>query len=309
MRKSGKSRRGALIYHEAAGSADDVSLCRAQAALAAHVALQSFPVRVGEDPAVVARTALEQGNELLVAFGGDGTVSAVAGALVGQEHAALGIIPAGTANSIAACLALPTDLDEACAVIAHGYRRAIDTARVNDRTFVLLTTIGVHADSVAGVDPQLKQQLGPLAYAIEEVTRFFSDEPFRVTLHANGRTWSGEASGVTVANLAPKINLLAQGTERVDAADGALDVTVVTLSGVADAVGTAAHLAMQVLMERPASRANIIGFRTQKVRIETAEPRQVMVDGDYIGTTPIEVVMQAQSLQVVVPDRGAEYLV
>lgn len=294
-------RRATLIYNSAAGSADGARLREAQECLRALLPVDLCPVEPGQDPARLAEEAVAAGSTVLVAFGGDGTVSAVASAVVGRPDITLGILPGGTANSIASCLDIPGDVSGACEVIGQGHRRCIDSAEVDGRAMVLLATIGVHADSVAGVDPDLKRNLGPLAYAWEEVTRLFSDERFEVSLHANAQSWHGLASGVTVANLAPKINLLAQGTEAVDAGDGVLDVTVVAIDGVIEAVGTAAHLAMQLISEQPADRGNVVGFRTTEIRIETREPRQVMVDGDYVGTTPVTVRIQPRSLCVFAP--------
>src|SRR5688572_22083061 len=68
--------------------------------------------------------------DLVIAAGGDGTVSLVAGVLAGTE-VPLGILPLGTSNSIAGGLGIPTDLSGAIATIAGGHTRAIDTARAN----------------------------------------------------------------------------------------------------------------------------------------------------------------------------------
>src|SRR4029450_5811264 len=67
--------------------------------------------------------------DLIIAAGGDGTVEAVASGLIGTA-ATLGIIPLGTYNNIATCLGIPTDVENACALIAGGVSRNVDVGQV-----------------------------------------------------------------------------------------------------------------------------------------------------------------------------------
>ena len=79
-----------------------------------------------------ARRAARAGVPLVVATGSDGTVEAVAAGLVGSD-AVLGIVPLGTCNNVTACLGLPFDPAEACALIGAGPVRRIDVGRVTAR--------------------------------------------------------------------------------------------------------------------------------------------------------------------------------
>ena len=76
-----------------------------------------------------ARRAAKQGCRLVLAAGGDGTVAAVAQGLIGTS-ATLGILPLGTYNNTATSLGIPTDLHEACALIAAGVERRVDVGEV-----------------------------------------------------------------------------------------------------------------------------------------------------------------------------------
>ena len=75
-----------------------------------------------------ARDALKDGSRIIVAAGGDGTVSAVASALVGTD-AALGVLPLGRLNHFAKDLRIPADLEPAAATIAAVHTMLVDGVR------------------------------------------------------------------------------------------------------------------------------------------------------------------------------------
>ena len=79
--------------------------------------------------------------DVLVAAGGDGTVSAVAAA-VANAGKVLGIIPTGTLNHFARDLGIPTEIDQAAMVIASGRVRAVDMGSINDHLFINTVSIG-----------------------------------------------------------------------------------------------------------------------------------------------------------------------
>jgi len=102
-----------------------------------------LPVRRGSTIEAEARAALESGCRVLVAAGGDGTVSAVAGVLVGGE-VPLGVLPVGTLNHFARDLGLPLGVPEAVAVVAGGTVRRVDVGEVNGRIFLNNSSLGVY---------------------------------------------------------------------------------------------------------------------------------------------------------------------
>ena len=180
----------------------------------------------------------------------------------------------------------------------------IDTATVNDRCMVLLATLGVHAEAVTQADPAQKRRLGPLAYVVEAANRLLEDSLFDVTLEVEGARLTRRVSAVTVANLAPNRTLLAQGPAQVIGDDGLLDVTLVALEGLGDAVATTLHLATHAVSERAAERDNVAFFSTRAIRIEALQPKRWMVDGEDIGEGPVEVRCLPRSLRVIVPSEA-----
>ena len=291
-----------VIHNPGSGSAEELNIPHALSLLGQdglEVGIRTMSE--GDDPSEVARAAVRAGSRVVIASGGDGTVSAVAKAVIGQADVSLGILPNGTANSIAAQLKLPTDTAEACAVIRGGKTRQIDTARVNDHPMVLLATIGVHADAVTEANPDHKRLFGPVAYVISEAQQLVSHPLFDVSVEVNGEWFSSQVSALTVANMAPPFNLLAHGHQETFDDDGLLDVTLISLAGAGEAVATTLHLAYQVVAGLPADRDNIGFFRTSSLRIETSEAQRVMVDGDCCGETPIQIECLPRSLRVITP--------
>jgi diacylglycerol kinase family enzyme len=97
----------------------------------------------GRTVADQARAAVEAGCRVAVAAGGDGTVNAVATAVLGRDIP-LGVIPMGTLNHFAKDLGLPLDLAEAVRVAAQGTVRRVDVGQVNGRVFLNNSSIGVY---------------------------------------------------------------------------------------------------------------------------------------------------------------------
>lgn len=290
-----------LIHCPRGGSASDDDLEQARALLSQHMELEVLRVEDDRSPADLARQALAGGAKVVIASGGDGSVSSVASVIVGREDVALGILPRGTANSIAAFLGIPKDIEAACAIICDRHSRSIDTARVNNLSMVLMATVGLHAEAITDVDPERKKRYGAFAYVLEEVERMLDTELFDVTVEANGQEATLPANAVTVANIARPASLLAQGPATIQEDDGLLDVTIVAIRGFADAVATSWHLATSTLRQQPAERENIGSFRTKRIRITTAQPKRVMVDGEDATETPIVIECVPRSLRVLVP--------
>jgi diacylglycerol kinase family enzyme len=94
-----------------------------------------------------ARGLLDEGFNILVAGGGDGTVSAVASEVAGSD-AALGVLPLGTLNHFARDLHIPLDLDGAVDLICSGTPKAVDIGAVNDHLFINNCSMGVYPDQV-----------------------------------------------------------------------------------------------------------------------------------------------------------------
>ena len=114
--------------------------------------------RSGAEITLLARRALDEAYQIVVAGGGDGTINAVASALVGTDTA-LGILPLGTFNHFAKDLQIPLDLEEAARTIIAGHVVSIDVGEVNGRVFLNNSSLGLYPSIVRRRERQ-QQRLG-----------------------------------------------------------------------------------------------------------------------------------------------------
>jgi len=92
----------------------------------------------------LSKEAAEQGRDIIVAVGGDGTVNEVARGLAGTQ-AILGIIPSGSGNGLARYLGIPIDLAQSIALLNSGKSRKIDTVSINENLFLSIAGVGFDA--------------------------------------------------------------------------------------------------------------------------------------------------------------------
>ena len=254
-------------------------------------------------PEQLAQDAIESKADLIIASGGDGTVSAVAGALIGKEIP-LGIIPRGTANAFAKALGIPsafTPIQNACGVIIAGHTHTVDVSRCNGLPMILLAGLGLEAEAIERADREAKDRWGVFAYIMAGIQQLKEQEPFTTEIEIEGVVEQFHAGAVTIANAAPPTSVMAQGFGSVNVKDGLLDVTIAAPKSDLEAVTTMTSLLGAALFKTPTNRDDIINLKTQKIKVTTDPPQKVVLDGEMIGTTPIEVECIPSGLTVFAP--------
>lgn len=297
-------RRAALVLNPAAGVAtgeDDAAAIIA--ALSEHFDVEVMKTCRERDADVCAAAALATKPDLVVACGGDGTVSMTASALVGTG-VPLGIIARGTSNSIGGGLGIPADAAAAIDVIANGEPRVVDTARANGRMMLLHASVGYQAATVAGTARDAKNRWGVLAYVKEGLVQLADLAQFHVEIATERATIRCLAVNVTIANVAPTKTVLAQGPAAIVPDDGALDVTIVAASTLGEVVLAGLHLLTTAAMGEAATRDNVGYLTASSVRITTDPPQALLVDGEVVEGDALEIVCVPASLTVMSP-RGA----
>ena len=242
------------------------------------------------------------GRSLIIASGGDGTVSAVAGATM-NTNIPLGIIPRGTANAFSVGLGIPTNLRAACETILAGNTHIIDGARCNDIPMILLAGVGFEAGMVDGATRQLKNELGNLAYVLSGVRQVASATPFTATLEIDGEVSTVTTTAITVANVAPSTSVLAQGLGAVIPDDGLMEVTIATSTTRLQGINALASLVAAAARGNPTQRDDITCLRTSRIKVTTDPPQKVVIDGEVLEANPLEFVCLPQALTVFAPLR------
>ncbi len=293
--------RASLVVNPKAGVADGEPVERLRERLAEHFELTVRETSQEHDADACAHEALAAGDRLVIAAGGDGTVSAVASVLAGGE-VPLGIIPRGTSNSIAAALGIPADEDGAFAVLLAGHTRAIDLARVDGRIAVLACSVGLHAETIGETSRESKNRWGVLAYVATGIKKLTELQPFEIEIETDRHRVRCKAVAVTVANLAPIKSVLAQGPSMVRGDDGLLDVTIVAATSLATAVAAGFDLLRTAALQEPATHDDVGYFSSRKLRIVAEPPQHVIVDGEPFGMTPVAIECLPRGLLVLAPE-------
>jgi diacylglycerol kinase (ATP) len=177
------------------------------------------------DATAIATEAARAGVDAVIAVGGDGTVNEVVNGLDGFDTP-LGIIPLGTANDFAMQAGIPADADHAMDVILRRKPVRIDTASLNGRRYLNVSTGGVGAEATAETPPEVKESLGPVAYAISGVRKLADFSPHRASFRGPDFSFDGEflmfAVGITRATGGGTLV-----TPQASATDGLLDLCIV----------------------------------------------------------------------------------
>ena len=138
----------------------------------------------------------------------------------------LGIIPVGTANDFARQVGIPADADHAMDVILQRKPRRLDTASLNGRRFLNVSTGGVGAEATAETPAEAKESLGPVAYAISGMRKFADFRPHHARFAGDGFEYEGEflmfAVGLTRSTGGGTMV-----TPMASATDGLLDLCIV----------------------------------------------------------------------------------
>lgn len=251
----------------------------------------------------LAKVAVANAADCVIASGGDGTVSAVSGELAFTEIC-LGIIPRGTANAIASAFGISDNIAAACQTILSGIPRTIDMASCNRKPLLLLAGIGLEAEVVSQANRQLKNRIGTAAYILSAFQQVRDISTFKAELETPDRIITVEASGITIANTAPATSVLAHGPSTVVPYDGLLDITIFSPRGTGSAIAASYNLFQSALNKRAAQREDIGYFRCAAICIATDSEQKVVLDGEMIGTTPVEVECVPQSLLIMTPQNG-----
>jgi diacylglycerol kinase (ATP) len=173
-----------------------------------------------------ARRAAAKGADVLFVWGGDGSVQRCIDAVAGTDTA-VAILPAGTANLLAANLEVPHDLAEAVQVGLHGDRRRLDTGSVNGERFMVMAGSGFDARMISEADRGAKDKLGRAAYVVTGI-RNLAARRARATVEVDGKPFfAGKVSCVLAANVGKILGgVVAFPQAQPD--DGRLELGVVT---------------------------------------------------------------------------------
>lgn len=248
----------------------------------------------------LARAAVADGAELLIAHGGDGTAMDVATAIVGTERA-LGLLPAGTGNVLAANLGIRRGPRAAADIILRGRRRAIDIGRLETTTgaryFAVAAGAGFDAELMHRTASRHKRAFGVGAYVATALGLATGITRAMVRIETDGGVLEARAASVLVANCAGLIPFMPPLGDHISLDDGVLDVLVLdaaTLPG-------AARIAWRLFLRRHGPELGITQLRARRVHVVADPDLPVQADGEACGGTPLTAEVVPKGLTVLVP--------
>lgn len=248
----------------------------------------------------IGRDARDGGYDIVVAFGGDGTVNEVVNGLAGTDIP-VSFLPGGNTNVVCRTLGMPNDVVDATEhllSLADDFKpRKIDLGMIDDRYFVFSCGAGIDASVVQKVDakPKLKAKAGPWFYswaALSTYAREYMRNPVRLSVEVGGETCEGVT--VLAQNSDPFSyfgNRPIHVCSNVSIDDGSLGMVVMKRANQLDAMNIVPRLLSNRLSTEKHGQARAFE-KVKEARIQSlppddggeAKPFPVQVDGDFIGT-------------------------
>jgi diacylglycerol kinase (ATP) len=310
------SRKAILIYNPQAGPADwDAPVKQLVAFWRRHgwslaVAQTSHAGHAIE----LAQAAAREGQELVLAGGGDGTLGEVGSGLAGTETI-MAPLPMGTGNSFAKELGMssrlgffgPDKLLKMSEALLAGSVHQMDLGYSRPgRCWLLWASVGVDSFVVDKMEPRSKliKRLGPLGYIGESLPAIRQFPGMKGQVTVDGRTFSGDFLMITISNC----RLYAGGELRLSPAaqldDGLFEVWLFrgkeTLA--------IFHYLMELALGRHQDDPNVEMVTGREVSVHTEPPLPYHKDGDPAGTTPFTCTLKPGALRLLAPSIAPEDL-
>ena len=246
-----------------------------------------------------AKQAIADGAELVLIWGGDGTVQRCIDALAGSG-VAVAILPAGTANLLARNLEIPIDLKGSLAVGLHGDRRSLDTGSVNGEHFAVMAGVGLDALMIKDADRGLKDKVGRAAYLWTGAKNLHKGRT-KVKVKIDGQEFfKGKSSCILVGNIEKVLG----GISFFNGAspdDGLLEVGVITAKGKGQWTRTMTRVAVGKASKSPFVSTS----RGKKISVKLDKSLPYELDGgDRPAAKRLRFVVHPSAISVCVPARN-----
>jgi YegS/Rv2252/BmrU family lipid kinase len=249
-----------------------------------------------EDAVELAQRFAAEGEPIVVVAGGDGTLNAVVGGLIGTKTI-LGILPTGTMNVFARELHIPfADLKGALEIIDAGKVKEVDLFEAEGTPFVQMAGVGFDAQVIEETTSESKRRLGPLAYIVSAVKLLGAKPPrMRVTFE-EGK--SAEGACVLLGNGAlygGQLRLFG----KADNSDDLLDVLVYKEAGYKAALGSLGTVARGGYEQ---DGKFVEYYQTSGLTVECDREVPVELDGELWGRTKrVKFQAMTEKLRVLAP--------
>lgn len=251
------------------------------------------------------REAIEEGADIIVAYGGDGTVMEVANGLIDSDTP-MGILPGGTGNVVSIEVGLPQTLPEAVRVLVDDQAEVqnIDAGLCKSpgweepKHFLLRLALGFDAQRIHMTSRELRDRYGRMAYFIGALQAIPAATMVQYTFTLDGEKKEVEGFTCLVEN-AGNIGIpglsLAPG---VSMSDGLIDVFCINNFNFASLTE-----ALRSITNQPLEAENFWHWQAKEVVLESDPPQPVVGDGEKWSETPVTVSVLPGAIRIIVPPR------
>lgn len=232
---------------------------------------------------------------MVIACGGDGTVSEVANGLAGSE-VPMGVLPAGTVNIWATEAGIPRDPREAANVLLKGNATPVDMGMAGSRYFLLMAGLGLDGAVARNLSLTLKRSLGRTAYVLAGIWTVAGFAGSNVDIVVDGRRLQRNVVWIVVGNTRLYGGLVTVTPDaRID--DGLLDLCIFSGHGFLSSTGGV----MALMSKRHLSLRSVEYCHCREVTVESTLPLPIQADGDFIGLTPLTFRVAPDAIRVILP--------
>jgi YegS/Rv2252/BmrU family lipid kinase len=253
-----------------------------------------------EEATPLAKQAVKDGYDMVIAMGGDGTLEAVLRGMVGRKTP-MGIIPTGTQNNIAKSLGIPLEMEEACALIASQHIRKLDIGKVKVKKgkklyFFELTAVGL----VAALYPQTSKLADGKLSKIKDValTLLHQQPDPAVFLTLDDESKIKIKTMLVVISNAPMFGANFLVAPDASVTDGFLDISVYPDFSKTEVLAYYA----KIRSEGFSANEKVQRYRASKIEIKTSPKMKVMADGVMLGKGRVKIMSKPGALWMITPE-------
>ena len=239
---------------------------------------------------------IAEGAQMVIAGGGDGTLSMCANYLAGTP-VALAALPLGTGNTFARSVGLPIQLEDAIQTIAEGHIEAIDVGKCNGEVFLNSVSLGFSAALAGALTGEVKKKLGLLAWPVTGIKMASRHRPLLLRVSSEQETFVARTHQLMVAN-GRYVAGSFKASEEASVQDN--ELTVFALGGASR--GEFIKAAILWAFKHDFNGPGTHFFETQKLTVRSlGRAATANVDGETDHQTPLEIEVWPRALRVVVP--------
>lgn len=243
----------------------------------------------------LAKRAVEDGADAVVAVGGDGTINEVINGMANTK-VMLGVIPYGTANVFGLSFNIPMDVELACLTIINATPMPIDLGRINGTYFACMAGVGFDAFVIQKADKTLKKLFGALSYVVVAMWEALRYRFYPILLTTDNDSSSIQGYFLIISNTKYYGGNLIVAPD-ASPTDGQLDACIFTGKGLLHMI----WFGIQMKLGRVKKSKHVRVVQCSSIRIRKFGNHSIHADAEYIGEAPAKITIAPKALVIAAP--------